>query len=204
MSSALYSSPWLYRLAMKCLYGSNHKARLSAVAALIPAGSTVLDVCCGPGDLSQLVIEKGSSYFGVDKSESFLTNCKKRGIEVKSCDVAGGALPSGLWDYVVLQASLYQFIPNHVEVIQNLLKRARKAVILSEPIRNLAQSKNWLVSEAAKYLTSTGTGRVEHRFTLEGLTDVMGKLESQGHSVKSIKVCGGRDHIFVISVLSPA
>ena len=43
--------PLLYESLMLALYGRHYAARFRAIAELIPAGSSVLELCCGPGIL---------------------------------------------------------------------------------------------------------------------------------------------------------
>jgi len=47
MASAIYSSPLLCRWAMKMRFRDYYTSRLQKVAAEIPYGSKVIDLCCG-------------------------------------------------------------------------------------------------------------------------------------------------------------
>ena len=50
-ATVVYKSPLLYEAVMLALYGRHYFARYRAIADLIPAGSSVLDLCCGPAIL---------------------------------------------------------------------------------------------------------------------------------------------------------
>ena len=47
----VYRSAALYEAVMRVLYGRHYAARQRAIAGLIPARASVLEVCCGPGTL---------------------------------------------------------------------------------------------------------------------------------------------------------
>jgi len=51
---------------------------------------------------------------------------------------------------MVIQGSLYQFIPYQKIIIDKLLTIAKKKVIISEPIINLISSRNKIISTIAK------------------------------------------------------
>ena len=77
-------------------------------------------------------------------------------------DVAGGvALPPA--DYVVMQASLYHFLPDPGPLVDRMLRAARCRVIIAEPVRNLATSGVPWVSRLARRQTDPGTGGAAER-----------------------------------------
>ena len=44
----VYRSAAVYEAVMRLLYGRHYVARQRAVADLIPAGASLLELCCGP------------------------------------------------------------------------------------------------------------------------------------------------------------
>src|SRR5713101_6712621 len=62
-SSLIYSHASIYEAVMRALYGRGYDERFRAVAELIAEGSSVLDVCCGPGTLFHRYLKtKGVHY----------------------------------------------------------------------------------------------------------------------------------------------
>jgi hypothetical protein len=65
--SWVYRSAWGYGLALRVLDGRYYTARDTAVAALVPFGSSVLEPCCGPARLYLRELRsRTSSYVGID------------------------------------------------------------------------------------------------------------------------------------------
>src|SRR5436305_14222025 len=50
-TSLIYRSALGYELVMRALYGRHYAERMRAVAAEVPHGSSVLELCCGPATL---------------------------------------------------------------------------------------------------------------------------------------------------------
>ena len=97
-----------------------------------------------------------------------------------------------------MQGSLYQFIPNHKDIIQKMLDSARYKVIISEPIINLVNSKNKIISTLAKHSANPGTGNKKIRFTKESLN-----VDLHRHFKRNIEniylIAGGRDMLVVLN-----
>src|ERR671917_24935 len=67
--SLVYRSAWGYGLAMRVLYGRYYAARDAAVAAHIPDGASVLELCCGPGRLHERELRgRIGAYVALDAS----------------------------------------------------------------------------------------------------------------------------------------
>src|SRR6516165_10754236 len=94
------------------LYGCHYGARYRAIAGLIPGGSSVLELCCGPGILHDRYLrKKGVDYTGLDINPRFIARVCRRGGKGIVRDLhADAPLPPA--DVVVMQASLYQFLPD--------------------------------------------------------------------------------------------
>ncbi len=139
--SLVYRSPLLYEMIMLALYGRHYPARYRAIAELVPAGSRVLDLCCGPGILHDRYLRrKGVEYTGLDVNPRFIARVNRRGGRGLVWDLhEDRPLPEA--DTVVMQASLYQFLPDAAPVVRRMLRAARQRVIIAEPIRNLSDSR---------------------------------------------------------------
>ena len=105
-ATVLYKSAVLYELLMVMLYGRHYSGRYRAIADLIPAQSSVLDLCCGPAVLYHRYLrQKSIRYTGLDLSSTFIKHLNQRGAHGQVWDLQEeAALPVA--DYVIMQASL--------------------------------------------------------------------------------------------------
>ncbi len=195
-ASLTYRSPALYELAMLGLYGRHYPARYRAVADVIPPGSSVLDLCCGPGVLyDRYLRQKAVRYTGLDINETFVNGLVGRGVRAVLRDLREDApLPPA--DCVVMQASLYHFLPDPLPVLGRMMEAARKRVVIAEPIRNLSCSRLPLLGTLARLLTDPGVGGQPYRFTERTLDGVMFSLCER--PPRSFLICGGREKLYVI------
>ena len=162
---------------MRVLYGRYYAARDAAVAAHVPDGASVLELCCGPARLYLRELRgRTSSYVGIDANAGFVERLRRRGIDARRADVATAELPRA--DVVVMQASLYHFLP-------------------AEPVRNLAQSRLGVVARLAAGGAATADGAHEQRFDAASLRALM---ERFGPAVLHAGPApGGREHVYVLS-----
>ncbi len=195
-TSLIYRSASVYELAMLLLYGRHYNSRYRAIAELIPAGSSALDLCCGPALLYHRYLKsKGVQYTGVDINANFIARLVGRGGSGEVLDLRGDeGLPAA--DYVIMQASLYHFLPDASPVVDRMLQAARKRVIIAEPIRNLATSNSRLISLLGQLFTNPGAGGHSLRFTEATLADFFSPYGSQ--VVESFKIAGGREQVYVL------
>lgn len=195
----IYKSRVLYELAMLGLYGRHYPARYRALADLFPARSSVLDLCCGPAVLYERYLRRKSiDYTGLDINETFVIRLKRRGVRAELWDLREDVpLPEA--DYVVMQASLYHFLPDPLPVLGRMMEAARKQVIVAEPIRNLSCSGLPLLAPIARALTDPGVGGQQYRFTEAALDELMKCLRTK--PPQSHLISGGREKVYVIDKL---
>ncbi len=192
----IYRSPALYELAMLGLYGRHYPSRYRSVAELIPPRSSVLDLCCGPAVLYRRYLrQKSVEYTGLDINETFVKGLKRRGVPAELWDLRGD-VPLPPADSVVMQASLYHFLPDPLPILGRMLEAARKQVIVAEPVRNLSSSRLPLLGPLARRLTDPGVGGQQYRFTEGALDELMKSLCSEPPEVRLIG--GGREKVYVI------
>ena len=196
-TTVLYKSAVLYELLMVVLYGRHYAGRYRAIADLIPAQSSVLDLCCGPAVLYHRYLrQKAIDYTGLDLSGAFIKHLNRRGANGQVWDLQGTAtLPAA--DYVIMQASLYQFLPDPQPVVDRMLRAARKQVILAEPIRNITSSKVAPLAFFGRRFTDPGDGQSAHRFTEESLDLFFSRYASR--LGKTFSIPGGREKVFVLN-----
>ncbi len=192
--SPIYRSAALYELTMLALYRRHRDARLRAVAEQIPAGARVVEACCGPGLLYRRHLRrKGVEYVGLDISPAFVRRLRRAGVDARLWDLRDPRpLPTA--DFVVMQGSLYQFLPDAGRVVDRMLAAAAEAVVLAEPVHNLTRGP---LTGALARLGDPGTGPTPHRFDERALDEL---LAGYGDRVRrAFPVAGGRERAYVLA-----
>ena len=185
----IYDSPLVYQLIMRLLYGSGFQDRYRAVLEEIPDGAEVLDLCCGDCHIyTHYLKQKNVRYSGLDMSPGFERSASKHGISFRVCDLSKAEIPAA--DYILMMGSLYQFYDRAPEMIQKLLKQARKKLIIAEPIVNLSQSTNPVLAKLAQRLTHS-----QKRFDENSLQALL--HPHQAIITKTKKIANGREMLVV-------
>jgi SAM-dependent methyltransferase len=194
--SLVYQTPATYETIMRLLYGRHWNARHRAVADLIPEGASVLELCCGPGTLFRRELRRrGASYAGLDINPRFVGAVRAAGGSAEVRDVAAGAkLP--LADVVLMQASLYHFLPDPHPIVDRMLAAARRRVIISEPVRNLSCSRVPGLGRLARSRTDPGDGGGTRRFDERALDALMADYRDRVQH--SALLPGGREKVYVL------
>ena len=160
MTSWLYRNGRVYRGVLRLLYGQALPARERLVAGLVPAGASVIDVCCGDATIAKRLGR--DRYLGVDASPIFVRAMERAGIAARLLDVTRDDPPPG--DVVLLLGALYQFLPDADALIERLRRSARQRVVIAEPYRNLAQHPWRPVRALARRMTDPGVDSSRDRF----------------------------------------
>ena len=196
-ASLIYRSPWLYDGVMAALYGRHGAMRLSMVAAEVPPASAVLECCCGSGRLYRRHLRgRVTGYIGLDVSDRFVAALRRAGADARVADLAreDGPLPAA--DVVILQASLYHFLPDPSRLIDRLLAAARDRVIISEPIRNLSSSRVGAIAQLARRATDAGADGSADRFDEATLGAALSPYSER--VLRAFPIPGGRDKVYVL------
>jgi trans-aconitate methyltransferase len=198
-TSLIYKNAALYEFVNLALDGRHHSARYRILADLVPARSSVVDLCCGPAALYHRYLRsKSVHYTGLDISPAFVEALNKRGGHGLVWDLRSEkALPSA--DYVVIQGALYFFLPDPSSLIGRMLAAATRQVIVAESIRNLSSSQIPLISNIAMRLAGAVKGNHPPRFTEETFDRLFQNYPSEG--MRSFKIPGGRDKVYVLEKL---
>jgi SAM-dependent methyltransferase len=193
--SLVYHNAWLYEAIMIGLYGWHYPSRYRAIANLVPIGSRVLDVCCGPALLFRRALrERDVQYTGFDINPRFLEVVRRwGGRAVKGNLLEDRPLPTA--DTVIMQASLYQFLPDPAPVMRRVFAAARDQVIIAEPIRNLATSRIPFIAALAARQANAGLGDRPSRFSEDTLDAFVASLRFRMKA--SFRCSGGREKIYV-------
>jgi SAM-dependent methyltransferase len=196
-TSLIYRNRTTYDILMRALYGRHYAARFRAIAKLVPDGADVVDLCCGPATLyTRYLRDKSVDYLGLDLNDGFIARLNDAGGRGEVRDLhADTRLPEA--DVVIMQASLYHFLPEPRPVIDRMLAAALSQVIITEPIRNMATSDNWVLATLGRRLTNAGDGAQAHRFTEATLDELF--RDYAPRVVRQSLVAGGREKLYVLS-----
>ncbi|MEI7785612.1 MAG: methionine biosynthesis protein MetW [Betaproteobacteria bacterium] len=106
-------------------------ADLQTLAALVPAGSRVLDLGCGTGELlSYLMRERGCSGYGVELDDANVQACVARGVNVIQLNLEEGlALFADRSFDVVLQIDTLQHLRNTEVMLRETARVGRTAIV---------------------------------------------------------------------------
>lgn len=189
----VYWHPAIYHYAMRFLYGKNFYARYKELLALLPDHANVIDVCSGDCYLNKFLTEKYINYVGLDVNPKFVRYALKRGINAKVFDIMDSQVPQA--EYVIMQGSLYQFIPDHRKILEKLLRAAKKAVIIAEPIKNVAMNKDSFILLLARMATRVNGKYFPNRFTKKELLNLFNEYNAD--QIREID--GGRELIGIFA-----
>jgi SAM-dependent methyltransferase len=183
---------------MRVLYGRYYAARDAAVAAHIPDGASVLELCCGPARLYERELRgRIGAYVALDASERFVARLRRRGVDARRADVTTAQLPVA--DIVVMQASLYHFIPAADAMLRRMRAAARASVIVAEPVRNLASSRLAILARLGAGAAATAAGAQPRRFDAESLRGLVRGALGDGAIAFCGPIPGGREHLYVLT-----
>ena len=192
----IYRHTLIYESAMFVLYGRHYFSRYRAIADLVAPRTSVLDVCCGPAILyDRYLRHKPVDYLGLDINAGFIKRLIRRGGRGTVWDLRRDE-PLPRADYVIMQASLYHFLPDPRPVLNRMVEAACNQVIIAEPVRNLAQTRWPALASFARVLTDAGTGRQPRRFTERSLDELLAGLSLPVR--RAFLISGGREKIYVI------
>jgi SAM-dependent methyltransferase len=196
-SSIIYRSAGGYELVMRALYGRHYSDRMRVVAEQVPPGSSVLELCCGPGTLFTRHLQgRARSYIGLDVNPGFVERLKRRGVDARVIDLAAGEEPLPKADVAIIQASLYHFLPHAERIVERMVAAATERVIVSEPVRNLASSELPLVARLGRRAADPGVGGHQRRFDEAALAELMRPYEQRVSS--AFLIPGGREKVYVL------
>jgi methionine biosynthesis protein MetW len=104
---------------------------MEAIAALVPAGSRVLDLGCGTGELlHHLQITKGCTGYGVELDDANVLACAKRGVNVIQLNLEEGlAIFEDQSFDVVLQLETLQHLRNTEAMLRETARVGRMGIV---------------------------------------------------------------------------
>jgi trans-aconitate 2-methyltransferase len=117
-----------------------------------PNPKRIVDVGCGPGNSTELLIERfpEAEVTALDNSPAMLADAKARvpSARLVEADVATWT-PDGAFDVIYANASL-QWVPGHMEVMERLMQHLAPGGVLAVQMPdNLAEPSHVLMNETA-------------------------------------------------------
>ena len=198
-TSPIYRNAVIYETTMRLLYGRGYDDRFRALSALIPEGSTALDLCCGPGTLFRRYLrQKGVRYTGLDINAGFVQRLSASGAGALLWNL-NDARPLPRAQYVIMQSSLYHFLPDARVIVERMMKAAERQVLIAEPIRNVVSSHVTMLSAVARKLSDPGTGDQPHRFDEQRLDALLEPFGKRGQILQTRLIAGGREKLYVLA-----
>ena len=150
----------------------------------VTAGAAVLDVGCGPGALTQVLLERGASVAAVDPSESFVAAARERYPDADVRRASAEELPfaDGSFDVAVAQL-VVNFMSDPVGGIRELARVTRPGGTIAASVWDLAGGRSpmsvvWSVLHELVGATGEGdlpgasAGSLRRIFEAAGLADV--------------------------------
>lgn len=177
MQSPIYWHPRLYHAAMKWSYGHKFLRRYEALAGHVPGKSELLELCMGDAWLYRYYLAgKGIRYRCADINPVFVKAALEMGLNAQLLNMITDAIPAA--DYILLQGSLYHFIPQEQQMIARLLGACRKALIISESTENMSNAANPLKAKLGEYLSKAQAGQSKQKFTPDTLMSAFQPFEA--------------------------
>jgi methionine biosynthesis protein MetW len=104
---------------------------MELIADLVPAGSRVLDLGCGNGELlAHLIAQKGCSGYGVEIADANILACTERGVDVLQLNLEDGLALFGDASFdVVLQLDTMQHLRNTEKMLRETARVGRTGIV---------------------------------------------------------------------------
>jgi methionine biosynthesis protein MetW len=109
----------------------SERADLELIADLVPAGSRVLDLGCGGGELlAHLIAHKGCSGYGIEIADAGVHQCVQRGVNVIQLNLEDGLklFDDATFD-VVLQLDTLQHLRNTEAMLRETGRVGRIGIV---------------------------------------------------------------------------
>ncbi len=119
-------------------------------------GLSALDICCGPGIISEYYAKKGAKVSGIDLSPEAVERASIRSkrynfqAEFKIADSTSLPFPDNSFDIVSVHDGLHH-LDNPKKAVKEMARLARKGVIIIEPAKTLITELSILLGVSLRY-----------------------------------------------------
>lgn len=144
----VYWDGFIYHSVLDLIFGKAHRDMYKRVAEMV-GNSSVLDLCCGDGRLSQWI--PPGRYTGIEQNPRFVRSMRRRGINAIDGDVRSVHFPAA--ECAVLLESLYHFLPDGLSLIDKILSYPFHKVIVVESLSHVSHHSNSVISKFALWST---------------------------------------------------
>jgi SAM-dependent methyltransferase len=158
---------------MRILERGTSDERYRTVAAEI-GNLNVLDLCCG--DCWLLHFPPHRRYRGMDINRRFVRAARRNSVDVWAGDLLSQDFPSA--ECITILHSLYQSYPDHETLLQKMLDKATREVIVCEAMQGLSLSRSRAVRLLARVLLSAGGRPISGGLGLEELKRIARKYQA--------------------------
>jgi hypothetical protein len=147
-----------------------YKKRFSNIIELLDEkDNDILELCFGDIYIAQYAKKTNKQWIGYDINQNFIDYANSGGYNAMNKNILSKEnFPKN--DICIMSGSLYHFLYN-IEQILNKMLISSKKVIISEPIKNLSNSKYF--GFFAKKSANTGNGEEEFRFTRDSFIEIL-------------------------------
>lgn len=127
-----YQYQWLYdsisRVAALAVGGESRFRRLPLQGLSLPAESKVLDLCCGSGQATRILVEQFSDVTGLDASPLSINRAKQNVPQASYVEAFAESMPFAdhLFDLVHTSSALHEMQPEQLEQILKEVYRVLK------------------------------------------------------------------------------
>jgi SAM-dependent methyltransferase len=149
--SPIYWHAATYRRLVNYVERGTTQERYREIAAEI-GDASVLDLCCGDCYLLEFLSHR--RYRGIDINPGFVGAAHARGIEAWCADPLRDGFPEERC--ITILHSLYQFHPDHEELLEAMIARATGKVVVCEATSGLILSPSRLGRMIARAFLATG------------------------------------------------
>lgn len=174
-ASWIYKNIWIYRLIMNILYLGRYRQRFTDIINVIGAEDRqIVELCFGDIYIAEYCKNSGRQWTGYDINETFVTHALNRGHHAVKADLLSlEKLPAA--DVLIFAGSLYHFNADLTHIWE-LMRSCSAKFILSEPIKNITSSNNFIGKIGARAST-VGKGAEDFRYRRNSLLEMLNRFQ---------------------------
>jgi ubiquinone/menaquinone biosynthesis C-methylase UbiE len=128
-----YQYQWLYdgisRIAALAVGGASRFRRLALTGLSIDPAAQILDLCCGSGQVTGILLEYSDNVTGLDVSPLSLSRCRRNVPQAKYVEALAEEMPfaDGTFDLVHTSAAMHEMTRSQLEQIFAQVYRVLKS-----------------------------------------------------------------------------